>query len=142
MNLGEKFKKFISANEAEIYTTLKELCLIPAPSGLEDERAEYCKNKLISFGAEGVYIDEAKNVVFPINAEGSNKLTVIAAHTDTVFPDLEPMPYTDDGEIISCPGVGDDTASVVNLLLVAKFLIEKSTDRDAFCKKITLLKEK
>ena len=78
MNLDEKFKKFISENETEIYTTLKELSLIPAPSGLEDERAEYCKNKLISFGAEGVYIDEAKNVVFPINAEGSNKLTVSA----------------------------------------------------------------
>ncbi len=128
MNLGEKFKKFISENEAEIYTTLKELCLIPAPSGLEDERAEYCKNKLISFGAEGVYIDEAKNVVFPINAEGNNKLTVIAAHTDTVFPDLEPMPYTDDGEIIKCPGVGDDTASVAVLLLVAKFLIENKVE--------------
>lgn len=128
MNLSEKFKKFISENESEIYTVLKELCLIPAPSGMEDARAEYCKNKLISFGAEGVYIDEAKNVIFPINAEGSDRLTVIAAHTDTVFPDLEPMPYTDDGEIISCPGVGDDTASVVTLMLVAKFLIENKVE--------------
>ena len=126
MNLKEKFVSFIDKNEAELYKILKELCLIPAPSGMEDERAEYCKNKLISFGAHGVYIDAAKNVIFPINADKSDKLTVIAAHTDTVFPDTEPMPYSDDGEIIKCPGVGDDTACVAVLLMVAKFLIENN----------------
>ena len=124
MNITESIKSYLKENEAELYQTLKELCHIPAPSGMEDERAEYCKNKLISFGAEGVYIDGAKNVIFPINAEKSNKLTVIVAHTDTVFPDTEPMPYSDDGEIIKCPGVGDDTASLAVLLFVAKFLIE------------------
>ena len=128
MELKNEFKRFISENEVELYAVLKELCLIPAPSGFEDERAEYCKNKLISFGAEGVYIDEAKNVIFPINAEGSDKLTVISAHTDTVFSDTAPMPYSDDGEIIKCPGVGDDTASVAVLLFVAKFLIENKVE--------------
>lgn len=126
MNIQEKFKKFIADNEAQLYSTLKELCLIPAPSGMEDERAKYCKAKLESFGAKGVYIDEAKNVIFPINEEGKNELTVIAAHTDTVFPDTAPMPYTDDGEKICCPGVGDDTASVTVLLFVAKFLVENN----------------
>ncbi len=124
MNANENLKSFLSNNEAELYQILKELCHIPAPSGYEDERAEYCKNKLISFGAKGVYVDEAKNVIYPINAEGCDKLTVIVAHTDTVFPDTEPMPYSDNGEIISCPGVGDDTASLSVLLMLAKFLIE------------------
>ena len=126
MDMREKFQKFIKENQADLYATLKELCLIPAPAGLEDERAAYCKAKLESFGAKGVYIDEVKNVIYPINAEGKNELTVIAAHTDTVFPDLEPMPYIDDGEKITCPGVGDDTASLSVLLFVAKFLIENN----------------
>lgn len=39
MNIREKFQKFIKDNEADLYSTLKELCLIPAPSGIEDERA-------------------------------------------------------------------------------------------------------
>ena len=128
MDIKEKFKGFIKENEAELFKVLKDMCFIPAPSGLEDERAEYCKNKLISYGAEGVYIDEAKNVIFPINAEKSDRLTVIAAHTDTVFPDTEPMPYSDDGEIVRCPGVGDDTASVAVLLMVAKFLLENKVE--------------
>ena len=122
----ENIGKFIEENKEELYRIHKELCLIPAPSGVEDERAEYCKNLLISYGANGVYIDEAKNVILPLNAEKSDKLTVMVAHTDTVFPDLEPMPFVDDGEIIKCPGVGDDTASLAVLLLVAKFLIKNN----------------
>lgn len=118
-------KAFVEENTALMYETLKELCAIPAPSHLEHKRAEYCKKWLENVGAEGVYIDEALNVIFPINAEGSDELTIIVAHTDTVFPDLEPMPYVDDGEKVHCPGVGDDTASVVVLLALAKYMVEK-----------------
>ena len=118
-------KKYIAENEKLMFETLKELCGIPAPSHFEHKRAEYCKEWLERNGAEGVYIDEALNAVFPLNCEGSNEITVFEAHTDTVFPDMEPMPYVDDGEKVHCPGVGDDTASVVVLLLMAKYFVEK-----------------
>lgn len=117
-------REFIEQNTDLMYRTLQALCLIPAPSHFEHKRAQYCKNWLENVGAEGVYVDEALNVVFPLNAADSKELTVFVAHTDTVFPDMEPMPYTDDGEKIHCPGVGDDTASVVHLLLVVKYLLE------------------
>ena len=45
---------------------------------------------------------------------------------DTVFPDTEAMPYTDDGIYIRSPGVGDNTASLAILLYVAKYFIEKN----------------
>lgn len=119
-------KDFIERNKEQMYTTLKELCAIPAPSHFEHERAAYCKKWLESVGAKGVYIDDALNVIFPINCDGSDKITVFTAHTDTVFPDREPMPYVDDGIRISCPGVGDDTASVTVLLYAAKYFIENN----------------
>lgn len=119
-------RQFIESNKDLLYKTLEELCAIPAPSHFEHERAVYCKNWLESAGAKGVYIDEACNVIFPINCEGSDKITVFVAHTDTVFPDREPMPYTDDGVYIKSPGVGDDTASLVVLLLSAKYFIENN----------------
>lgn len=119
-------KAFIEANKEQMYQTLKELCAIPAPSHFEHQRAAYCKKWLEDIGAKGVYIDEALNVIFPINCEGSDKITVFAAHTDTVFPDMEPMPYVDDGVRIHSPGVGDDTASVVVLLNVAKYYVENN----------------
>ena len=118
-------KNYIENNKDLLYKTLKELCLIPAPSHFEGERAKYCKAWLETYGATGVYIDDALNVIFPIKCEESSEITTFVAHTDTVFPDREPMPYYDDGEKVFCPGAADDTASVVSLLLTAKFYIEK-----------------
>lgn len=118
-------KRFVAENTAGMLETLKELCAIPAPSHQEHKRAAYCKEWLERTGATGVYIDEALNVVFPLNCEDNNEITVFAAHTDTVFPDTEPMPYLDDGKKIHCPGVGDDTASVSVLLTMAKYFIEQ-----------------
>lgn len=122
--MEKEIKQYISDNEQQMFDTLKELSLIPAPSHFEHQRAQYCKNWLEENGADGVYIDEALNVIFPLNCEDSNEITVFVAHTDTVFPDMEPMPYFDDGEKIHCPGVSDDTASVVVLLMMAKFFVE------------------
>ena len=117
------WKEFVEENQELMFRTLKELCAIPAPSHQEQKRAEYCKKWLENVGAKGVYIDEALNVIFSINCEGSNEISVVAAHTDTVFPDLEPMPYEDRGDTIHCPGVGDDTIAIVMILLAAKYLI-------------------
>ena len=117
-------ENYIENNKELLLKTLKELCLIPAPSHHEERRAQYCQAWLERYGAAGVYIDSARNVVFPINCDGSHEITVVVAHTDTVFPDLDSMPYRDDGEKIYSPGVGDDTASLTVLLLVAKYFIE------------------
>ncbi len=116
---------YIMENKELMLETLKELCGIPAPSHFEHKRAEYCKNWLEKVGAEGVYIDQALNVIWGLNCENSDEITVFAAHTDTVFPDMEPMPYFDDGEKIHCPGASDDTASVAVLLMMAKFFLEQ-----------------
>ncbi len=122
--------KFISENTESMYKTLYELCHIPAPSHHEEKRAEYCKAWLENIGAKGVYIDEALNVVYPINCDGKDAITVIEAHIDTVFPDTEPMPYSEADGKVFCPGVKDDTASVVVLMHLAKFLIENGIESE------------
>ena len=124
-NLETAIQSFLKENTPLAFRLLKELCLIPAPSHKEHKRAEFCKDFLLSVGAEGVYIDDALNVVYPVNCDGKNNLTAICAHTDTVFPDEEPMPYREDDEYIYSPGVGDNTVSVVMLLLLAKFITEQ-----------------
>ncbi len=121
-----EIKKYAEEKHSSMLETLKELCHIPAPSHFEHQRAEYCKKWLEDKGAKGVYIDKALNVIFPINCENSNEITIFVAHTDTVFPDTEPMPYREDEENIYCPGVGDDTASVSVLMHTAEFFIENN----------------
>lgn len=123
--MKKEIDAYVAQNKQALYVTLHDLCCIPAPSHFEQKRAEYCKKWLTEIGATGVYIDKACNVIFPFHCEDSDEITVFAAHTDTVFPDLEPMPYLDDGEKIHCPGVADNTASVAVLLMMAKYFVEK-----------------
>ena len=108
----------------EVYPLLKELCKIPAPSHMEDSRAEFIKDYLNDVGFQKLYIDDAKNVVWESNCENSSEITVFAAHTDTVFPDLEPMPYVEKDGKAFCPGIGDDTVSVAILMIAAKYLLD------------------
>ena len=119
--MREQIQAFVNENIDEVYKIIYDLCQIPAPSGHEQKRAEYCKNWFIENGMSEAYIDDALNVIYPYQASNSADLTVFEAHTDTVFPDTEPMPYIDDGEFIRAPGVGDDTASVAALMLCAKY---------------------
>lgn len=114
----------------EVYTLLKELCAIPAPSHHEEKRAEYCKNYLFDAGYKDVYIDEAKNVICGLNYENSNEITVFVAHTDTVFPDLEPMPYYEKDGKAYCPGIGDNTASLAVMMVAAKYCKENNITSD------------
>ena len=122
----QSIKEFVKSHTEELFALHKEMCLIPAPSYKEDARAEFCKRWFDENCKAGAYIDEAKNVIFPYEAEGSDSLTVICAHTDTVFPDMEPMPFVDDGEKLHCPGVGDDTASLAVMMLAAKYFVENN----------------
>ena len=124
--MENRIEEFVAKNKQEMFNMIKQLCDIPAPSHFEHKRAEYCKKWLEDTGAKGVYIDAAQNVIFPLGCENSSEITVFAAHTDTVFPDTEPMPYFDDGTKIHSPGVADDTASVVVLLMMAKFFVENN----------------
>ena len=116
---------FVNQNKTEMLSLLKELSYLPAPSGFEEKRAHFCKTWLEDHGANGVYIDDELNVVYPYCCDNNDKLTVFSAHTDTVFPNTDPLPYSEDDTTISFPGVGDNTASVVVLLIMAKYFTEK-----------------
>ena len=115
----------------EALRLLMELAQIPAPSNQEERRAQFCLDWLWSVGAEGAYIDEALNVIYPVGDDGENDLMVFMAHSDVVFPDLEPLPLrVEDGKIY-CPGVGDDTANAVALLTTAGYIArEKLMPKD------------
>lgn len=121
-----EIKEYITQNMPSVFQTLRELCAIPAPSNHEEQRANYCKTWLENIGARGVYMDSVLNVVFPLNCENKKDITVFVAHTDTVFPDTEPLPYVEDENVIRCPGVGDDTVSVAVLLHVARYYVEQN----------------
>lgn len=107
----------------QMLTLLRDICVIPAPSGYEDERAEFILKYLKDLGVENAHIDEAKNVVCTLGEE-TDDIVLFMAHTDTVFPMETPLNYIDDGEKIYCPGVIDDVACVVIMLAGIKYMVE------------------
>lgn len=122
---GEQIRAYIKKHLEELQQLTEALCRIPAPSGAERARAEFCRGWLEAHGAAHVRIDEADNAVLELNAAGSHGLTVFMAHTDTVFPDTEPMAVAHrDGKML-CPGVGDDTANLAVLLMATRYLLEQ-----------------
>ncbi len=125
MELTKEILTYMEENRQEAYELLLELAQIPAPSNHEEKRAEFCRNWLTEQGAEGVYVDEALNVIYPVGCEENADLIVFMAHSDVVFPDLEPLPLKVEDGRIYCPGVGDDTANVVALLMSAKYIAQK-----------------
>ena len=131
MELSQNVLKYLEDSFEETMALLETICKIPAPSNHEEKRAAFCKKWLEDVGAEGVYIDEALNVVFPWNCEGKDNIVAFLAHTDTVFPDMtEPMPYSTDGKFAYSPGVGDDTICLVMMLMVAKYVVKNNLKSD------------
>ena len=120
--ITEELKTFIQENQAEVKKLLWKLCEIPAPSHHEDRRAAFIKDWLEKQGAKDVFIDEAKNVIYPCHYEDGQPTALFMAHMDTVFPDMEPMEVREEGDKMFSPGIGDDTANVAILLLMAKYI--------------------
>ena len=125
MNISAELLSYIEEHRQEAFDLLVELAQIPAPSNHEEKRAEFCAEWLRRQDAQGVYIDDALNVVYPIGCEENRDIMVFMAHSDVVFPDTTPLPLTIENGKIHCPGVGDDTANVVALLMAAKYIAEK-----------------
>ena len=124
MSLSQDVLRYIDDSQEELRQLIRDLCAIPAPSNHEEKRAEFCKEWFERNGGEGVTIDEALNVICPCGVTDTNDLIVFMAHMDTVFPDTEPMPFREEGSMMFCPGVTDDTANLAVLMICARYVIK------------------
>jgi len=123
-DIQKKAKLYIDEHMDELEKLIIELCKIPSPSNHEELRADFCKNWFQQVGANEVFIDDAFNVVCKVNCHNNKPKVLFMAHTDTVFPDTEPMPLYKESDKLYCPGVGDNTANLAVLMLCTKFALE------------------
>ena len=76
MKWKQELQAFCNANMAQVQRLTHELCAIPAPTGSEGRRAQFCLCYLRGHGAQA-YLDEAGNVVFPYACEDGGKVVVM-----------------------------------------------------------------
>lgn len=120
----EELDRFIASCKDEQAELLMTLGRIPAPSHHEEKRAAFCKKWFEHEGCNEVWINEAQNVICKFNCDRYDEITVMMAHMDVVFNDTEELPMRRDGDILWAPGIGDDTANLVNLMLATRFLVQ------------------
>ena len=115
-------RQFARESHAEALELLRTLARIPAPSHHEQQRADFICTWLHANGMPEAFIDEATNVVCPLAEAGTREFVVFAAHTDVVFDDTDELPLREENGRLFAPGVGDDTANLVGLLMCARYL--------------------
>jgi tripeptide aminopeptidase len=88
---------------------------MPGKSGQEEARGAYVK---AAFEREGLKptVDSIGNVIAVRKGTGGGPTLVIMAHMDVVFPNETPKKVRRSGDTLFAPGVGDNTASVANML--------------------------
>ncbi len=114
--LVQKMFSFIEKNREKIIEEWIYLTEIPAPSGHEEKRAEYLKKQFEASGLDEVVIDTSGNVIGIWKGTGRGKKIIMSAHMDTVFQGVWKIKVKREGNLLKAPGIGDDTASLVNLL--------------------------
>ena len=107
----------------ELLDFLRAFAPIPAPSRKEDRRVAFLVDALPRLGIPGAFVDDAKNVVIPYGVRPDGDVVVLMAHTDVVFPDETPLPFSEDETVIRCPGIGDDTARLAQMLFALRHFV-------------------
>lgn len=115
-------KAFAIIDEIDHQTTedLITLTEIEAPPFKETERATAFKAMLDKVGMDKSWIDEVGNVIGLKKGSDGNRVVVLDAHLDTVFPEGTDVTVKKKGDTLFAPGIGDDTRGLAMLLAIAK----------------------
>lgn len=121
--LDRQIQEYVESYHQETIRLLKKLAAIPAFSGQEAKRADFVLRWLQQAGAAESFADAACNVVYPYQCDANAKLVVFMAHMDVVCPDTAALPVREtEGRLIG-PGICDNTANLVNLLMAIRYLL-------------------
>ena len=112
--------QLIDAIESQTEADLIFLTEIPAPPFLESERAMAFKKLLEQAGLRNVWIDDVGNVIGLLKGTHREKVVVLDAHLDTVFPEGTNVKVQRKGDTLVAPGIGDDTRGLAMLIAIAK----------------------
>ena len=122
-----------------------QLCRVPAPTFLEQQRAEWMAGQFRSLGWHAG-IDRAGNVLASLLPDPPGPLIAITAHLDTVLaPRLKDDISIDRDGDFRGPGVSDNGAGLAALLALARaieatpFSGDAAEVRDAFWNRVLLI---
>ncbi len=111
-----RMKEYLASNHDWVVDEIVNICEIPAPSYEEDERARYVAEKFEELGLKDVRVDRYKNAVGRYPGEDGVVRMAITAHIDTVFPMHTDVTVKRSDDLLSAPGIGDNSTSTAAML--------------------------
>ncbi len=109
----------IAERYEESLDALVALTEIPAPPFEEEARVAAFAEMLRATGFGSVSIDEAGNAVAVRPGTNPERMVMMVAHLDTVFPPETDVSVTREGDRFTAPGIGDNTRGAIMLLEIA-----------------------
>ena len=104
------------------------ICEVPSPTYAEGERAKFVASMFRDLGYEPE-IDDISNV-YARRGNTSEKVVLVLAHIDTVFPAGTPIEVRRDDEFLYGPGIGDNASNVSGMLTALQILDELNAETD------------
>ncbi len=89
---------------------------VPAPTNHEGKRAVFVRQMYEEAGLSDIHVDELANVTARIPGRDRTQMLLIAAHTDTVFPESTPISVQRFDDRLVAPGIGDNSVSVAAVM--------------------------
>ncbi len=123
LTTNERFKAAVAKIDAEHERIIEEtikITEIEAPPFKEEMRAKAYMEMLRAHGLKDIEMDAEGNVMGVRKgtgqASGDGRLIVMSAHLDTVFPSGTNVKVKREGDVLTAPGIGDDSHSLATLL--------------------------
>ncbi|MEX2530724.1 MAG: M20/M25/M40 family metallo-hydrolase [Gemmatimonadota bacterium] len=123
--------RIVEELEPRTMDDLIALTEISAPPFMEDERAEEFVRLLEEAGAREVHRDGEGNVIAVRPGVEGDRVVVVSAHLDTVFPEGTDVTVQFRGDTLFAPGVGDDARGLAVLLALLRALEEAALETRA-----------
>lgn len=114
--------RFIEEDQPNAIDEQKELVVIEAPTGHEENRSRVFADKFRALGLEDVHIDRGGNVVGTRRGTGKGPKVLIEGHLDTVFPFGTVTGVEERDGFLYAPGIGDDTRALAMLFCLIRAL--------------------
>src|SRR5687768_15048839 len=115
---------YIDRHKQDILAEWIQITEVHAPSGHEQQRANYIEGLLRKYKLDSVRYDGVGNLIAVRKGTGGGPAVVFDAHLDTVFQPGLKIKATVRGGRVHAPGVGDDTRNIEALLATMRALDE------------------
>ena len=112
----------LASHDHEIVREQIAVSEIAAPTGEENERAQWVAERFEALQLSDVRIDQAGNVIGRRQGRTDGPAVLVCAHLDTVFPRQTRVSVTRLGNRLAGPGIGDNGRGVAAMLALAKVL--------------------